>query len=134
MDLFEQWLNRKESKWIQRALVDPSYNSYRCRGIKKNHPQYEELHTPIPENTDLALLGDSIVKFIYSDHLLDSVELLTIEKSKIESDKCFVEKVAKHYDLLSQMKKDPEDKKLPDDYTYDLTPGVNKNRHKYIAT
>ncbi len=88
MDLFEEYLNIKEkSKWVKRALTDPSFNSYRSKGVRKNNPNYEELHKPLPDNLDLALLGDAIIKFIYSDYLLDKVELLTEEKKKYESEK-----------------------------------------------
>ena len=67
MDLFETWLYKEtESQWVQRALRDSSYNNFRSNGVKKDDLKYEESHTPLPVNTDLALLGDSIIKFIYS--------------------------------------------------------------------
>ena len=135
MDLFEEYLNKKEkSKWVKRALTDPSFNSYRSKGIRKKNPKYEELHKPLPDNLDLALLGDAIIKFIYSDYLLDRVELLTEEKKKYESDKVFVDKIAKRYNLIPHIDYDIEDGEMPDDYDYDSKAGTNKNPHKYIAT
>lgn len=110
MDLFEEYLNKKDtSRCVKIALTDASYNCYRCRGIRKNNPRYEELHKPLKDNMDLALLGDSIIKFIYSDFLLDKVELLTEEKKKYESDKVFVNKIAQHYNLIPYIDYDIED-------------------------
>lgn len=135
MDLFEEYLNKKKtSKWVKRALTDPSFNSYRSKGVRKNNPNYEELHKPLPDNLDLALLGDAIIKFVYSDILLDTVNQLTEEKKKYESDKVFVEQIAKHYDLINYIDFDREDSKIPHDYNYEESKGVNSNPHKYIAT
>jgi len=135
MDLFEEYLNKKDTyRWVKIALTDPSFNSYRSKGIRKKDPKYEELHKPLPDNLDLALLGDAIIKFIYSDYLLDRVELLTEEKKKYESDKVFVEKIAKHYDLINYIDFDKDDSKIPHDYNYEKSKGVNSNPHKYIAT
>lgn len=134
MDFFQEWLNKEnESEWIRRALTDPSFNDYRKRGVTKKDPRFEKLNKDLRTNTDLALLGDSIIKFIYSDYLLDKAEKLTKEKEKLESDERLVE-IAEHYQLIQRIKKDSENKDLPDDYDYNNTPGKNKNRHKYIAT
>ncbi len=135
MDLFEEYLNRKEtSKWIKRALTDSSFNNYRSSGVRKNNPKYDELHKPLPDNLDLALLGDAIIKFVYSDILLDTVKQLTEEKKKYESDKVFVEKIAKHYNLINYIDFDKEDSKIPHNYNYEESKGENNNPHKYIAT
>lgn len=83
---------------------------------------------------DLALLGDSIIKFIYSDFLLDKVELLTEVKKNYESDKIFVDKIASYYNLIPYIDYDRGDSEMPDDYNYDSKAGTNKNSHKYIAT
>lgn len=133
MDLFEKWLNNKESKWIKRALTDPSFNNFRSKGIRKNDPRFKELSTPLPDNKDLALLGDAIIRFIYANYLLDKVDHISIEKAKVESDKYLVEVVAKHYNLLDYIQKDFDDWKLPSNYNYRDSIGL-KNRHKYIAT
>jgi dsRNA-specific ribonuclease len=135
MDLFEEYLNKKDtSRWVKIALTDASYNSYRCRGVRANNPRFIELHTPLNDNLDLALLGDAIIKFIYSDFLLDKVELLTEEKKKYESDEVFVEKVGRHYNLIPYIDFDIDDEKMPKNYDYYCTLGWNKNSHKYIAT
>lgn len=135
MDLFEEYLNKKEtSDWVKIALTDPSFNSLRSRGVKKNNPNYKELHNPLPNNLDLALLGDAIIKFVYSDILFDTVKKLTEEKKKYESDKVFVEKIAKHYKLIKYIDFDKKDSKIPHDYNYDKLKGEDYNPHKYIAT
>ncbi len=134
MDIFETWLKRKDSIWIKRALTDSSYNSYRCRGVRHNDPRYEELHTPLPVNTDLATYGDGVIKLCYLELMLDNEEQLTVAKSKVESDEYLVNVVARHYDLLSYINKDKDDDKLPDSYDYIKFKGTNKNPCKYIAT
>lgn len=135
MDIFEQWLaNRNESEWIKRALTDRSYNNYRCKGIKQNHPKFTELHTPLPINADMATYGDAVIKLCYLEILLDHTDKLTEVKSGFESDDFLVDRVARHYDLLKFIIKDPEDEKLPDSYDYLHYGGTNKNPCKYIAT
>ena len=135
MDLFEEYLNKKgQSKWVDRALTDPSYNYLRAKGIKKNNPKYDELTIPLPYNLDLSTLGDAIIKVIQTDLLLDNVEKLTEERKKYETDKVFVEKVAKHYKLIDYIDFDREDSNIPKDYNYDESKGINDNPHKYIAT
>lgn len=134
MDTFEKWLNNKESLWIERALTDSSYNSYRCRCVNKKNSRYEELHTALPVNTDLATYGDAVIKLCYLELMLDNEKQLTVEKSKVESDEYLVNVVARHYDLLSYIKKDKGDNKLPNSYDYKNYNGTNKNPCKYIAT
>lgn len=134
MDLFEEYLNKKGSSgWVNRALTADSFNKYRSRGIRKNNPKFKELHTPLPTNTDLAVIGDAVITVCYSDLLLDKVEQLTEEKKTLESDKVFVEKIAKHYDLLKYIDFDKLEPTIPQDYDYGETEGDN-NPHKYIAT
>lgn len=133
MDLFEKFI--KEHKDSEcRALTDPSYNSFRERGVRKSNPRYAELHTPLETNTDLATYGDAVIKLALCEILLDKAEKLTEEKSKYESDSFFVSKVARHYCLLKYIKKDPDDEKLPDSYEYEKFGDTNKNPCKYIAT
>ena len=82
MDIFEIWLNKKdESKWIKRALTDPSFNNFRKRGIKQGNPKFEELNTPLETNTDLSTHGYALIKFCYSEILLDKdgAEQLSVE-------------------------------------------------------
>lgn len=135
MDLFEKWLRKKdESKWVKRALTDPSFNSYRCRGINLKNPRFRESHTPLPVNSDLATYGDAVIKLCYLELMLDNVERPTEEKSKVESDKYLVDTVARHYGLLAHIDKDVSDKGMPDDYDYEAHEGTNRNPCKYIAT
>ena len=127
-DLFQIWLDKKEeSLWVKRALTDKSFNAYRCKGVRKSHPKYEELHEPLPTNCDLATYGDAVIKLCYSELLLDNVSELTIEKSKYESDEYLVKYVARHYELLKFIDKDKEDVKMPDNYDCVMS-------SKYIAT
>lgn len=134
MDIFETWLKKKDSIWIERALTDPSFNSFRCRGVRHNDPRYEELHAPLPVNKDLATYGDGVIKLCYLELMLDNEEQLTVAKSKVESDEYLVNVVARHYDLLSYINKDKNDDKLPNSYDYIKFEGTNKNPCKYIAT
>lgn len=135
MDLFEKWLNNKESKWIEIALTDSSYNNYRKRGIRKNNPRYAEVQKDLPVNKDLALVGDALINFVYSVYLFNKgTYKLTEVKKDYVSDEHFVSHIAKHYDLLKYIKRDIDDKKLPNDYEYDTTQSENGNSHKYIAT
>lgn len=134
MDLFEEYLNKKEtSLLVNRALSDRSYKASKSKGIKKNNPKYEEVNN-LKTNTDLATYGDALIKFIYSGILLDNVEQLTKEKEKYESDRVFVIKIARHYDLIKYINFDKNDTRIPRDYDYDDHKGKNNNPHKYIAT
>ena len=119
MDLFEEYLNKKEtSEWVKRALTDRSYKASKSRGIKKNNPDYEEANN-LKTNTDLATYGDALIKFIYSGILLDdNVEQLTKEKEKYESDRVFVIKIARHYDLIKYINFDKNDTRIPKNYNY----------------
>jgi len=127
MDLFEKWLNKKnESYWIRRALTDSSYKNEFQR---ENRQEYKG-----QINTDLATYGDAIIKFCYTEILLDKSKKLTEERAHYESDKYLVKYVAEHYKLLDFIFKDSKDQNLPDDYDYTNNESENNNRHKYIAT
>ncbi|MDE5715724.1 MAG: hypothetical protein K2I42_06280 [Anaeroplasmataceae bacterium] len=127
MDLFRKWLNKKnESSWIQRALTDSSYKN---KFQRENREEYKG-----QINTDLATYGDAIIKFCYTEILLDKSEKLTEERVHYESDKYLVKYVAKQYDLLNYIMKDVKDENLPNDYDYENNASENNNRHKYIAT
>lgn len=123
-DLFEKYLNKKESKWIKRALTDKSF--------KKVYEKENKTSYPDKDNSDLATYGDAVIKLGYLEILFDKEEKLTIKKSKYESDEYLVKVVAKYYDLLKYIKKDDNDKNKPNDYNYEHK--KNKNPHKYIAT
>lgn len=127
MDLFKKWLNKKnESSWIRRALTDSSYKNEFQR---ENREEYKE-----QINTDLATYGDALIKFCYTEILLDKSKKLTEERAHYESDNYLVKYVAKQYDLLNYIMKDGEDENLPNDYDYENNVSENNNRHKYIAT
>lgn len=123
-DLFSEYLNKKESKWIKRALTDKSF--------KKKYEKENKTPYPDKDNSDLATYGDAIMKLGYLEILFDKEEKLTIKKSEYESDEYLVKAVAKHYDLLKFIEKDDNDKNKPNDYNYEHK--KNKNPHKYIAT
>ncbi len=127
MDLFKKWLNKEnESNWIRRVLIDSSYKNEFQR---ENREEYKG-----QINTDLATYGDALIKFCYSEILLDESEKLTEERAHYESDKYLVKYVAGHYNLLKHIIKDKKDPNLPNDYNYENNASENKNRHKYIAT
>ena len=123
-DLFSEYLNKKESTWIKRALIDKSF--------KKKYEKENKTSYPDKDNSDLATYGDAVIKLGYLEILFDKEEKLTIKKSKYESDEYLVKVVAKYYDLLKYIKKDDNDKNKPNDYNYEHK--ENKNPHKYIAT
>lgn len=123
-DLFEKYLNKKESKWIKRALTDKSF--------KKVYEKENKTSYPDKDNSDLATYGDAVIKLGYLEILFDKEEKLTIKKSKYKSDEYLVKVVAKYYDLLKFIEKDDNDKNKPNDYSYEHK--KNKNPHKYIAT
>lgn len=126
-DLFETWLH-KESKsyWIKRALTD---NSYKTEYQRIHHEEYSG-----DVNTDLATYGDAVIKLCYLELMLDKTTLLTIDKSKVESDKFLVDVIARHYSLIGYIHKDSQDSNLPNDYNYENYQSENRNRAKYIAT
>jgi len=140
MDVFKEWLNKKdESKWIKRALTDPSYNSFRRNSVKKNDPRYDELNTPLPVNTELATYGDALIKLCYCDLFLDKCNMLSKEIEKYVTDEILVKAIAKKYVLLDHLDYDFKDDKIVRDYDYikpSKTVGKNKkgSPHKYIAT
>jgi len=133
MDLFEEWLSKKKSKWGEIALRDSSYKAQLTKGIKKTDPNFVSIDG-METNADLALLGDAVIKLIYADYFYGKTDRITEKKAEDESDKTFVEKVAKHYDLIRYIKRDESNADLPVDYCYDKKPGEKKNSHKYIAT
>ena len=128
MDLFKEYLNKKdESSWVRRALTDKSYK--RCNPTLKD--------TEV--NKDLSTYGDAVIKLCYSELMLDKEKNLTEEKAKFESDNFFVNKVARHYEILEYLNYDKDDSKILKDYDYTTTgktSGNNKkkNPRKYIAT
>ncbi len=61
MDLFEEWLENKESKLVQRVLTAQSY--------KNIDHSLEDKDTAF----ELATYGDALIKFCYAGIYLDNV-------------------------------------------------------------
>ena len=128
MDLFEEYLNKKEtSKWVKRALTDKSYKHY-----------YEELNgKPYlgKHNKDLGTYGDRVISLCFVELMLDKESKLSIEKAKVESDEYLVKTIAKHYNLLKFIDTDENNNDLPRNYDFIKPAKKNKDSpHKYIAT
>lgn len=123
MDIFEEFLKNSKDETI--ALRDRSYKNVRQKS-KECIQEYEV-------NTELSTYGDALLKFLLCDIIYKKRYPLTEQKKKYESDKIFVEKIAKRYNLIEFIKKDDKDLNLPDDYEYGEAEN-EKNHHKYIAT
>ena len=130
MDKFEEYLNKKD-KWIDLALIDKSYKSYIKKGVKKNEPNYKDVNSFDKDNLDLSTLGDAIIKFVYVNIFIkdNKIKMLSKEIENYITDKYFITKVAKKYDILKYLKYDKSDGKMHADYEYK----DNGNR-KFIAT
>lgn len=128
MDLFEKYFKKKKtSEFVKRALRAESYKNV----------DHELKNKDVA--TDLATLGDAIIKLCYTKYFLDKVEQLSKEVEKYVTDERFVTVIAKHYDLLKYIHYDQIDKNIPQDYDYNKpgkTSGKNKktSSYKYIAT
>lgn len=128
MDLFEEYLENKDNKNVKRALTAESY--------KKEYPSLENKDVA----TDLATLGDAIIKLCYTKYFLDKVEQLSKEVEKYVTDERFVTVIARHYDLLKYIYYDKTDINIPQNYDYNkpgkTSSGKNKksSSYKYIAT
>lgn len=127
MDLFEEYLEKKDNENVKRALTAESYKN-RDHSLKNKNVA-----------TDLATLGDAIIKLCYTKYFLDKVEQLSKEVEKYVTDERFVTVIAKHYDLLKYIYYYKDDDKIPQDYDYNKpgkTSGKNKktSSYKYIAT
>ena len=85
-------------------------------------------------NSELATLGDALLKYALSELLFEAeVENITVEKKKYETDRVLVEVIAKHYHLLKYIRYDQGNRSIPRTYRYCEKPG-NDSPHKYIAT
>ncbi len=123
MDLFEKWLcKEKKSRWVKRALTDPSYKNVVTRPFDGKHT-----------NTELATLGDAVIKLCLSDLMLGKVPNITEEKKYFECDEYLVRKVAKHYKLIDHIRFNRNDAQRSQDYGESLNVKLPK-RYKYIAT
>ena len=91
MDLFEYWLDKKEeSTWVKRALTDSTY-------MNKPKASHER-----PINTELATLGDAVIKCCYADLFLDECPKLSATIDPLIRDEWFVTVIAKHYKILRE--------------------------------
>ncbi|MEI3536534.1 MAG: ribonuclease III domain-containing protein [Bacilli bacterium] len=131
MDKFEEYLNKKDNEYVDLALIDKSYKSYIKKGVKKNEPNYKDVNSFDKDNLDLSTLGDAIIKFVYVNLFIDDnkIKMLSKEIEKYITDKYFITKVAKKYDILKHLKYDKSDSNMHTDYEYK----DNENR-KFIAT
>ena len=129
MDLFEEWLGKKDnSEWVQRALTARSYKKVN-HNLKDKDIAFE-----------LATYGDALIKFCYAEIFLDNCKQLSIEIEKYVTDERWVNVIARHYSLLGFIRYDENDESIKKDYAY-IKPtktksGKNKKEspHKYIAT
>ena len=119
MDKFEQWIKKHRK---HKALTDKSYK-------KVYQKQYKKELTDDKVNTELATYGDAVLKLALCEILWgNTTKGLTEEKEEYESDKILVKVIAKHYDILSLLRFDKQDKNIPQNYDY------KDDKHKYIAT
>ena len=130
MDKFEEYLNEKDEN-IDLALIDKSYKSYIKKGVKKNEPNYKDVNSFDKDNLDLSTLGDAIIKFVYVNIFINDnkIEMLSKEIENYITDKYFITKVAKKYDILKHLKYDKSDSNMHTDYEY-----KNNENRKFIAT
>lgn len=119
MDKFLEWINKHRE---YSALTDKSYKKVYT---KEYHKELAETKV----NTELATYGDAVLKLALCEILWGTrIEILTEEKKKYESDEVLVSVIGKRYDILTLLRFDKDDAKMPKDYDY------KDNKHKYIAT
>ena len=130
MDKFEKYLNEKD-KWIDLALTNNSYKNFIRNGIRKNNPRHEDANSFDKDNLDLSTLGDAIIKFVYVNIFINDnkIEMLSKEIENYITDKYFITKIAKKYDILKHLKYDKSDSNMHTDYEY-----KNNENRKFIAT
>ena len=128
MDLFEEWLSKKnDSEWVQRALTAKSF--------KKVNNKLKDKDTAF----ELATYGDALIKFCYAEIYLDECKQLSKKIEEYVTDERWVSVIAKHYSLLGFIDYDENDEEIKKNYDYikpHKTKGGNKkdSPHKYIAT
>ena len=124
-DFFLEWLNDNPD---HNALKDSSYRNVIQR--ERRSPDANGIKI----NTELATLGDAVLKLALCDILFEKEEALTEAKKKYETDCVLVEVIAKHYDILCKLKFDKADINIPQNYDYENEDNKKNNKHKYIAT
>lgn len=108
------------------ALTDDTYKNVWQRRRRARRPLSEA-----EENTQLATLGDAVLKLalaqmLYAELLAGRIENVTVEKQRYESDRVLVTVVGRHYGILSHLRCNTEVARQDYDYTGD--------EHKHIAT
>ena len=123
-DKFSEYLNDESQFTRQKALTANSY--------KNIDHSLESSDT----NCELGTYGDALLKFAFCKTLFDKgVSNITVEKQKYESDKVFVQIIARNYELLKYIRFDKRDDHIPQNYDYREPPKKGKDsRSKYIAT
>ena len=123
-DKIYEYLRDESRPTKQRALTASSY--------KNIDHSLEDADT----NSELATYGDALLKLAFCKILFDEgVSNITLEKQKYESDKVFVEIIARNYELLNYIRFDKNDDNIPKDYDYRDPPKKGKDSpSKYIAT
>ena len=123
-DKFSEYLNDESQFTRQKALTANSY---------KNVDHYlQDKDT----NCELGTYGDALLKCAFCKILFDKdVSNITVEKQKYESDRVFVEIIARHYKLLKYIHFDKSNNDIPRDYDYRESSKKGKDSpSKYIAT
>ena len=123
-DKFSEYLNDESQFTRQKALTANSY---------KNVDHSLEANDT---NCELGTYGDALLKCAFCKILFDKdVSNITVEKQKYESDRVFVEIIARHYKLLKYIRFDERDNNIPRDYDYIESSKKGKDSpSKYIAT
>ena len=123
-DKFSEYLNDESQFTRQKALTANSY---------KNVDHSLEANDT---NCELGTYGDALLKCAFCKILFDKdVSNITVEKQKQESDRVFVEIIARHYELLKYIQFDKKDINIPRDYDYRKPSKKGKDSpSKYIAT
>lgn len=128
MDYFEKYLTDHKCDQSCPALTCPSYGEI----YKRDH--HSEL-SPGQMNTDLATLGDAVLKLVLCDILYhNGCKKISEEKKKYECDQILIEKIAEKYQLLKYMKFDESDEKIKQEYVYYKSKNGKTIHTKYIAT
>lgn len=123
-DIFDMYLRDENQPTRENALTAKSY--------KNVDHTLEDKDT----NCELATYGDALLKCAFCKILFDEgVTDITVKKQNYESDKVFVEIIARHYDLLEYIRYDEKDDKIPKDYDYrEPSKSGKESPSKYIAT
>lgn len=111
--------NTPQNSLFVRALRDKSDKS--SEGTTKN----------AEVNTDLATVGDAVLKLVLKEHFMDVVDKLTEHTKVYEADLILVKAIGKHYDICSYLKWHKDGPKKDDEYYYEFH---SPSGSKFIAT